>query len=127
MEKGESEKDSRHSQISYRIDCSGASSICVTICILFWSQKQQELVYLAMAENSLDEHHKNQPVSNGYRKILHLLENLLISGVASFPECYLQEVTLHGDYMEDINIVALNTLIYGIQKSTISFACILQY
>ena len=112
MEKGEPEKDTRHSQISYRTDCSGASSICVTMYILFWSEKQQELIYLTMMENSLDQYRRSQPASNGHSKTSHLLENLLISRVARFTECYLREKShLYGDYMEDVNTVALNTLI----------------
>ena len=92
MESGEPEKYSRHSQMHYRIDCSQSSSICITIHILFWSEKQKELVYLTMVENLLDQHHhKSRPISNGYRKIPHLVENSLIFRVAKFPKCDLQK------------------------------------
>lgn len=60
----------------------------------------------------MDTHHKSQPVSNGCRKTPHLFENLLASRVANVPDFYLEEKShLYRDYMEDVNIVALNTLI----------------
>lgn len=88
MESGEPEKDSRHSQMHYRIDCSQSSSIYITIRILFLSEKQKELMHLTMVENLLDQHHrKSQPISEW----VHLVENSLISRVAKFPKCNLQE------------------------------------
>lgn len=52
-----------------------------------------------------------KPASLKCRKTPHLFD-LLTSRVANFPNCYLQEKShSYEDYMKDVNIIALNTLI----------------
>ena len=54
-------------------------------------------------------------ITNGYRKTTHLVENSLITRAARFSKCNLQEKTrLYGDYMKDVNIVALNSFFFNV-------------